>query len=318
MFYHKIEPFGTFEKHVFSNDKGDAFAVVPQFGACLLDLQFNGMSVLDGYSTPEELIENKGSKNIILLPYPNRLRDGRYTHEGKTYQFDLTNPSTKNSIHGFGANTPMNVDSAWSNDKEAGLTCSWQHNGTHTAYPFPFTAEITMILSVPPDYSSGEGEFEMTMAFKNDGDTEIPVGLGWHPYFKMSEKAYDSSLLIPDCQLIHIDDRMLPTGEKTPFTLFNHLTPIKNETLDNGFYITDQTKNAETVLASEHGQLTFWQETGFQKWNFLQVFTPPHHKSVAIEPMTCNIDAFNTGDGWVLLKPSESLSGTFGVRFKKK
>jgi aldose 1-epimerase len=310
MFYHKIEPFGTFEKHVFSNDKGDAFAVVPQFGACLLDLQFNGMSVLDGYSTPEELIEGKWSKNIILLPYPNRLRDGRYTHEGKTYQFDLTNPSTQNSIHGFGANAPMSVDSAWSNGKEAGLTCSWQHKGTHAAYPFPFTAEITMILR--------GGKFEMTMAFKNDGDVEIPVGLGWHPYFKMSEKAYDSSLRMPDCQFIHIDDRMLPTGEKTPFTLFKRLTPIKNNTLDNGFYINDQTKNAETVLASEHGRLTFWQETGFQKWNFLQVFTPPHHKSVAIEPMTCNIDAFNTGDGLVMLKPSESLSGTFGVRFKKK
>jgi aldose 1-epimerase len=318
MFYHKIEPFGTFEKHVFSNDKGDAFSVVPQFGACLLDLQFNSRSVLDGYSTPEELIENKWSKNIILLPYPNRLRDGQYVHVGKTYQFDLNNPSTQNSLHGFGANAPMRVDSAWQNNKEAGIKCSWRHNGTHAAYPFPFTAEITMILRASPDYSSGGGKFDMTMAFTNDGDAEIPVGLGWHPYFKMSEKSDDSSLRMPDCQFIHIDDRMLPTGEKTPFKWFKRLTPIKNNTLDNGFYINDQTKNAETVLASEHGRLTFWQETGHRKWNFLQVFTPPHRKSVAIEPMTCNIDAFNNGDGLVMLKPSESLSGSFGVRFKKK
>ena len=266
--------------------------------------------MLDGYTTAAELIDNKWSKNIILLPYPNRLRDGRYKHGGKNYQFDLTNPATQNSIHGFGYNAPMVVDMVWKNAKETGIKCSWQHDGKHDAYPFRFTAEIKMILRGP--------KFEMSMTFKNDSEVDIPVGLGWHPYFKMSEKSDDSSLKIPDCQLIDIDDRMLPTGKKTPFKGFKRLTPIKNKTLDNGFLIENQTQNAETVLASAHGKLTFWQETGAKKWNFLQVFTPPHRQSVAIEPMTCNIDAFNNGDGLVMLKPSESMGGTFGVRFKKK
>jgi aldose 1-epimerase len=310
MFYHKIEPFGAFEKHIFSNDKGDSFSVVPQFGACLLDLQFSNISVLDGYATPAELVENKWSKNIILLPYPNRLRDGRYVHEGETYQFDLTNAATQNSIHGFGKDAPMVVDSVWKNAKEAGIKCRWEHDGSHVAYPFRFTADITMILR--------RGKFEMFMSLKNDSSVAIPVGLGWHPYFKMSEKSNDSSLKMPDCQLISIDERMLPTGEKTQFNKFKRLTRIKEATLDNGFFINNQTENAETVLASEQGRLTFWQETGHQKWNFLQVFTPPHRKSVAIEPMTCNIDAFNNGDGLVMLKPSESLGGAFGVRFKAK
>jgi aldose 1-epimerase len=308
MFYHKIEPFGTFEKHVFSNDSGDAFAVVPQFGACLLDLQFGGLSVLDGYETPLELIENKWSKNIILLPYPNRLRDGRYTHEGKTYQFELTNADTQNSIHGIGKDAPMAVETAWATEEGAGLTCVWHYDGHQTAYPFPFTAKITMILR--------GSSFEIVMSFENNGAVEIPVGLGWHPYFKMSEKSNDSSLQMPDCQMIMIDERMLPTGEKTPFDAFKTLTPINDSTLDNGFYINSQTQNAETILASEQGELTFWQETGECKWNFLQVFTPPHRKSVAIEPMTCNIDAFNNGDGLVMLKPAETLGGAFGVRFK--
>jgi aldose 1-epimerase len=310
MFYHKIEPFGNFEKHVFSNDIGDSFSVVPQFGGCLLDLQFNHLSVLDGYATPAELIENKWSKNIILLPYPNRLRDGRYVHNGKIYQFELTSAATQNSIHGFGKDAPMIVDMFWKNARETGIKCSWQYEGTDAAYPFRFTAEIKMILRM--------SKFEMSMSLTNNDDVEIPVGLGWHPYFKMSEKSNDSSLKMPDCQLITIDDRMLPTGEKTAFKGFKRLTPIKNKTLDNGFLIDNQTKNAETVLASIYGKLTFWQETGDRKWNFLQVFTPPHRQSVAIEPMTCNIDAFNNGDGLVMLKPSESMGGKFGVHFKKK
>jgi aldose 1-epimerase len=309
MFSHTIEPFGAFEKHVFSNTQGDAFAVVPQFGACLLDLQFDGTSVLDGYQTPDELIATKWSKNIILLPYPNRLRDGQYTHEGKTYQFELTNAATHNSIHGFGKDVPMLVKSTWTKAKEAGITCVWHYNGAHSAYPFAFTAEITMILR--------GGKFEMSMSIQNDSDTTIPVGLGWHPYFKMSEKSDDSALKMPDCQLISIDDRMLPTGEKTTFKAFKNLTSINDTVLDNGFYIKNQTKKAVTLLASDEGRLMFWQETGERKWNFLQVFTPPHRKSVAIEPMTCNIDAFNNGDGLVILKPSEVLSGSFGVNFKR-
>jgi aldose 1-epimerase len=308
MFSHKIEPFGAFQKFTFSNDTGDAFVVVPQFGACLLDLQFNHRSVLDGYNSPEEMIDNKWSKNIILLPYPNRLRDGQYVHNGTTYQFELTNADTQNSIHGFGKDAPMVVDLMWKNEKEAGLTCSWQYDGANAAYPFRFTSKITMLLRAR--------EFEMSMAVTNDSTVEIPVGLGWHPYFKMSEKSDDSSLHIPDCQIISIDDRMLPTGEKADFQAFTHLSQIDTSILDNGFLIKNQTKNAETILASEHGQLTFWQETGYRKWNFLQVFTPPHRKSVAIEPMTCNIDAFNNGDGLVMLKPEESMAGTFGVRFK--
>jgi aldose 1-epimerase len=310
MFHHRIEPFGTFEKHVFSNDKGDSFAVVPQFGACLLDLKFSNISVLDGYTTPSELMENKWSKNIILLPYPNRLRDGRYVHNGKTHQFDLTNAATQNSIHGFGKDAPMQVEKVKVTEKSAGLRCVWKYDGHHAAYPFPFAAFVMMTLR--------EGQFKVSMSIFNEGTAEIPVGLGWHPYFKMSEKSNDSSLKMPDCQLIGIDERMLPTGEKTPFSKFKRLTPIKETTLDNGFYINNQTKNAETVLTSEQGRLTFWQETGHQKWNFLQVFTPPHRKSVAIEPMTCNIDAFNNGDGLVMLKPSEGMTGAFGVRFKKK
>ena len=53
-----------------------------------------------------------------------------------------------------------------------------------------------------------------------------------------------------------------------------------------------------------------------KKWNFLQVFTPPHRQSIALEPMTCNIDAFNNQDGLKMLAPKETLSGVFGVTWK--
>jgi aldose 1-epimerase len=309
IFKHKIEPFGNFEKHTLENENGDAIVMVPQYGACLLDLRFGGVSVLDGYKTSEELVENAWSKNIVLFPYPNRLRDGRYTHGGKTYQFDINNKDSQNAIHGFGKDAPMVVKTVKITDDEAMILCTWQHDGSHPAYPFRFKVGIKMILR--------GGEFEMKMAFHNDDNQLIPVGLGWHPYFIMSENVSDTHLQMPESQQIVIDDRMLPTGEKIPFSSFDTLTKIGNTSLDNGFFITEKGDKASVILSSERGRLHYWQEIGAGKWNFLQVFTPPHRKSIAIEPMTCNIDAFNNQDGLVWLAPKAKLDGSFGVKFSK-
>ena len=307
MYKHFVEPFGKFEKHTIENLQGDSFAVVPQFGANLLDLKFSHKSVLDGYQTPEELVEGKWSKNIVLFPFPNRLTDGKYTHLGKSYQFSINNAATKNAIHGFSKDVEMTVVEVITEVSKGSLTCEYKHDGSHEAYPFKFTFQITFILR--------GSELTVEMEFRNDDSMPIPVGLGWHPYFKIAEKSDDVSLQMIDCQLIMIDNRMLPTGEKKDFADFNTLKKIGASTLDNGFYITNQEQTAEVILSSEQGTLTCWQETGAAKWNFVQVFTPPHRQSIAVEPMTCNIDAFNNKDGLILLTPKATLDGKFGVRF---
>lgn len=307
MYNHLIEPFGSFKKHTIKNTHGDSFSIVPEYGANLIDLKFKGQCVIDGFQTPDELTKGAWGKSIILFPYPNRLRDGRYTFNGKTYQFDINNADTGNSIHGFSSNVKMDVVKSDFNENSGSIVCEFRHDGSHPAYPFKFTFQVQFTLS--------DSELNVNMAFTNNESFEIPVGLGWHPYFKISERIEDTSLKMPETHFINIDDRMLPTGEKTPFHEFDDLKRIDSYSLDNGFFILNQSKPAEVILESEMGRLTYWQETGEAKWNFLQVFTPPQRKSIALEPMTCNIDAFNNGDGLVLLKPQSTLSGDFGVRF---
>jgi aldose 1-epimerase len=309
MYSHTIEPFGNFEKHTIANASGDVFMVVPAFGANLLDLQFGGISVIEGYQNAEELAQNAWSKNIILFPFPNRIKDGIYTHEGKTYQFPINNVDTGNAIHGFSSNVKMTVAAVETTENEGILTCTYTHGGSHKGYPFRFSFKITFILRGP--------NLDVDMSITNEDTATIPAGLGWHPYFRLSEKSDDTFLQMPDCQLVMIDERMIPTGEKTNFTDFNTATQIKDSFLDNGFYIKNQTQNAEVILSSNVGRLTCWQETGMGKWNFVQVFTPPHRMSIAVEPMTCNVDAFNNKDGLAILKPHETLQGRFGVRFEK-
>src|SRR6185436_18543598 len=110
MYRKRVEPFGPFKKITFFNDlNGNRFSCVPQYGACLVELVFGGISILDGYETPEGLIENHWSKSAFLFPFPNRLKDGKYSFEGKDYQFPINNASTGNAIHGYGKSRPMTV-----------------------------------------------------------------------------------------------------------------------------------------------------------------------------------------------------------------
>jgi aldose 1-epimerase len=46
---------------------------------------------------------------------------------------------------------------------------------------------------------------------------------------------------------------------------------------------------------------------------FLVVFAPENSNCVAIEPMSANTDAFNTGDGLIILAPGESFDSTVKI-----
>src|SRR5437016_4185547 len=45
----------------------------------------------------------------VLFPFPNRIRAGRYTWDGKEYQLPLDDPKQANSIHGFAVRHPWRV-----------------------------------------------------------------------------------------------------------------------------------------------------------------------------------------------------------------
>lgn len=312
MYQHNIEKFGSFERHVFSNPSSkNSFSIVPECGAVLIDTFFASINVIDGFSMPEELESFKWAKSAVLYPFPNRMRDGAYTHENTTYNFPIDNAATNNAIHGFGKKMPHHIVSTVLSENYASVTCRNDYDGHLAHYPFPCCFEITFTIS-------DDHKMSVEMSFKNTGKNTIPAAIGWHPYFAISEKIEDTFLQLPDLQLIEVDKRMLPTGKKENYNHFSSLEKINETSLDNGFFIPNQEKNAEVILQSNKGKLTYWQETGEGKYNFIQIFTPPHRTCIALEPMTSNIDTFNNGDGLVLLKENEQLSGNFGFSFIPK
>ena len=309
MFQQRIESFGIWEKRIFENKEiGCRFSLVPEYGATVLELVFNGKNILDHYQSPEELKVGAWSKNAILFPFPNRLKNGQYEVAGKTYQFPINDTATQNALHGLGHQKPFSIKNIELGIAEAKITCTYQDDGGNEAYPFPFLCEVSFCLKK-------SNEFEVELFFENKSQQRIPVGLGWHPYFMLAEKVDDCFLQMPDCQMIEVDKFMIPTGTKYEYDFFNEKKKIEKVVLDNGFKLKKESGRAEVMVEGAFGKLNYWQEVGNRLWNFVQIFTPPNRKSIAIEPMTCNIDAFNNRDGLVMLESGEKLGGKFGVRW---
>lgn len=306
MYHLEITPFGNFERfHLYHTKTGNGFALVPEFGACVLELRFGGRAILDGYTTPEEMIINKWGKNVVLYPFPNRLRQGQYKWQGKTYQFPVNDAGTGNALHGFGMNKPMRVEEIELEADMAEVTCLYVSEGDQPGYPFRFSFAITFRMEEP-------NRFEVELLFQNDDELPIPAGFGWHPYFKLTDSVDQMHLQMPPVEKIEIDDTMIPTGKRLPFNQFANLETIGQTVLDNCFALNPEKGKAQLQLIGNQSVLHYWQETGEGKFNFLQLFTSPLRKSLAVEPMTCNINAFNNKEGLLTLAPGESAYARFG------
>lgn len=310
MYTYKKEPFGPFERHIISNEQADTrMVIVPGKGAGLMELQFGDDQLIDGYETDDELSENSGAKSMPLFPFPNRLAGGTYKWQGKTYEFPQTDSAGPNAIHGFGRDTAFKVIQKQMGENTAMITCRYEDPGHHPGYPFAFSVDMGFRID-------DSGDFELEMSFTNRSDSPIPAGFGWHPYFRIAERVDDTVLQMPPCEKVEVDDHMIPTGKRESFSAFEEAQPIGNFVLDNCFALEAEEGRIEVTLRHKDRHLRYWQQTGPNKFNFIQLYTPDGRSSIAIEPMTCNVDAFHNEDGLIALKPGETARARCGVHFR--
>ncbi len=302
------ESFGDFEKFILKNEvSGNGFSLIPESGGTVLELWLAGKQILDGCASPQELGNNIWYKSALLFPFPNRLKDGRYELMGDGYEFEINDSTTGNALHGFGRDVKMDVFNQAIDEKGASITLSYFYEGQHEAYPFPFLLDITYKISD----SAG---FELEMKLTNESDELIPIGLGWHPYFDFGIAVDELELQLPACKLIEVDEKMIPTGDYLQYDYFKKQRSIGKAVLDNGFVLNEPRGIREVIISNGERNYTYWQQAGSEQYNFLQIFTPGNRKAIAIEPMTCNIDAFNNKKGLIMLAPERFVQVRCGIR----
>jgi aldose 1-epimerase len=282
-------------------------AVVVEVGGVLRSYTAGDREILDGFGVDELAPASAGA---TLAPWPNRLRDGRYTFEGTAYQLGLTDPTRHNAIHGL---------TNWSR-----WALAEQGPGTVTLrYDLPPQPGYPWALVLRSRWSVSAGGLRCDHDVTNTSDTNAPWGYSVHPYLRLADVAVDDVLLrVPGRIRVLADARLLPIGAvKVAGTEYDFSAPrrIGGAVLDTTFGDLDHDPDGGSSVTISGGDqaITVWGDAAFKWW---QVFTGDtlhgarHRRSVAIEPMTCPPDAFRSGRDLVVLAPGETWSASWGVR----
>jgi aldose 1-epimerase len=290
---------------------GVAISIIPELGALIhqlvLALDNRTFDILD---TPveDEMPSNPIYKSSLLAPFPNRVDGGKYAYEGKEYQLPINEGERNNAIHGFISHLPFLLTDETITGDTLSLTLNNSYTGDYPGYPFPFDTEVSISLSP-------EKGLACKCIFTNTGPGPLPFGFAWHPYFTLGARVDDLELKLPICKLNEVTDRLIPTGRLRPYPDFEKGSKIGDRFIDNCFVISDNNSPAETIIRNpaEKFAVRIWQDAGAGKLSHLVVYTPPGRSTLAVEPQSCNIDAFNNHQGLIHLEKNKKTEMHFGV-----
>jgi aldose 1-epimerase len=165
------------------------------------------------------------------------------------------------------------------------------------------------------------GEVTITTNVFNLNDKEILFSDGWHPYYSLSKSVDDFKIVFNVSEKLELNHKNIPSGIVNLLNQNSYQQiELKNKNLDDLFRYSQENKiNFINIIPDNSDyKLEIWHEAGANKYNYLVLYIPPDRNSIAIEPMTSSIDAFNNKDGLIILKPQESWSASFGFYLHKK
>ncbi|HLI31214.1 MAG TPA: aldose 1-epimerase family protein [Solirubrobacteraceae bacterium] len=290
-------------------EHGDQRVVVVEVGGGLRSYSSGGRELLDGYGKHEMCSAGRGQ---ILAPWPNRLRDGAYELDGRSHRLPLTEPERGNAIHGLVRWAPWRIAVRERERVRLELLL-------HPQPGYPFT------LALAVEYALGPEGLSVAMSAANVGSERCPFGIGAHPYLALGAPLIDSCLLrAPGQRRLITDQRGIPTGvEAVDQTAYDFRSPrqIGPARLDTAYtdLLRDEDGMARVQLIAAAGgaTLTLWQDRSFP---YLMLFSGDtvaqperRRRGLAVEPMSCAPNAFQSGAGLAVLEPGESFRGRWGI-----
>ena len=242
----------------------------------------------------------QGYNGMVLAPWPNRIKDGKYVFENQEFNLEINEPDRNNALHGFAYKTQFEIT------KNTATEITLVANlGKTEGYPFLIELEITYQLTL-------EG-FSCSVKATNQSESPAPFGIAFHPYYPADDA---TEVSIPAKTHILADRQMIPT-EKKPNT-HGHFK-FADVDFDDCFSDLERTDGIANInFKNKNSQLTLWQDEAF---DFVMVYTTNEFDSIdgpasaiAIEAQSCAADAFNTNPP--MLQPSESFQGSWGLTLR--
>jgi aldose 1-epimerase len=279
---------------------GDYAATVTQVGAVLRGLRYGARDLVRGFRAEHAMPLYRGA---VLAPWPNRVADGRYSFASSAHQLPVNEIERGCALHGLVA------WDGWllSRRRESSLRLEhrlWPRPG----YPFLLALDVSYELQEQLGLS-------ITLSARNDGMDPAPYGASIHPYLVAGPgRADDWSLRLQAATVLAVDPiRLRPHGESPVSDGFDfrHPRPVGPERIDHAFtalnFDADDRCTAR-LRAADGAGVQMARDSGC-RW--VQVHTADRPEpsmnrvGLALEPMTCPPDAFNSGIGLECWHPAK-------------
>lgn len=334
----EIDPTGTQHRLEHTGVAGRVTAHIAQLGASLRGLTVGGVDLVPPYPLGAP---TPAASGIVLVPWPNRIRDGVWTQHGTTRSLAISEPAKNNAAHGLlrfvayrtvdaavpasPAGTTETTETTETTDTTDTTDGAGPATPTHpasltlhavvfpqTGYPFHLHTRVT--------YALTDAGIRVTHDIHNVGTDSAPVAVGAHPYVTIGDvDTADLVLSSPAATRFDVDERMLPLAE-VPVDADIDLRQgrrVGSLTLDTGFGTLTRDADGRvrhTLDAPDGRRVTLWAGAGF---DYVQLFVtdrfPGLPLAVAIEPMTAPADAFNSGQGLRWLAPGARWRLEWGI-----
>ena len=270
--------------------------VVPSKGNLATAMRVKGHDVLEARGIP------------FMGPWANRLDEPAFYANGRRHAFDMTLGNIRGDvpIHGFVTTTSLwRVAALQATANEALVTSRldfYRQPAWMRQWPYAHTVEIT--------YRLVDGVLEVATAIANLSDDPMPVAIGFHPYFQLTDSARDEwRLTVAATSHWRLDARKLPTGETGPAAAL--LPPpsvgLRDYNLDDVF--SDLVRDADgratmtvwgaaqrldVVLGRNFRSVVVWAPNPSGQGRGGQGDSPPMERNfICLEPMAAVTNALN-------------------------
>lgn len=285
--------------------------VLPDYGALLhgfsIQTTEGAINVIDHYNSKEEAEAQVSTsyKSSKLSPFVCRIPEGKYEWLGEELEFK-NKFMDGSAIHGLLYNKSFNVVEDYCNDSLASLRMKYQYKKEDAGYPFNYVCEVVYTLHP-------ESVLQIETIAYNLSETPIPMADGWHPYFTLGDNINDYELQFSSEAMLEFDENLVPTGKLMAEPRFHQGIILGDTFLDNCFELSIEEGLPVCILHNPKNQLSllFYTNTNYP---YLQIYTPDHRKSIAIENLSSAPNAFNNGMGIKVLMPRSTE--TFNVWYK--
>lgn len=281
-------------------------AITPEVGGSLASFQSDaGGRTIDWLRPASE--EGLAARNPLamasfpLVPFCNRIRNGRASFEGREIRFPPNHPAedSPHPLHGIGWQLPWRIESAGRGEVLLALRVP-----ASPAWPWRFSSHQRYRLS--------ESRLEVEISVTNEDSAAMPTGIGHHPYFPHAPGTRITSA----CEAMWTADaEVMPTGleETAAVRQLRAGVELRELDLDNNFTGWQR----RTLIEWPHGSLLMEAQ---HPLDYFVLYCPHQYEFFCAEPVSQCTDWLNLEArygqqqvGGARLEPGETLKAEFSL-----